>query len=896
MSLTADDLIIRDNLLSMFPTQTQTSFPRCERHSIHPATLEHQQQYTFTQINLSHPIPSVNGPSPLHNYQSSTVPMPQHFGDHPTSVPSYGFTFPTQVPPQIPSMQVQREHSDRRSYSCDHHHRARWQSPIRGSSPHERYESDDTDYESDCRHSHHHHTHHVHHVSRSHRRKQYLDPISVSSSNSSTSESYRHSEVLSRDRRPLPISSPVLHKPSGDEQSDHIRYCSAPQTHVPAEEQNTMTTTKREEIMPPVSSDEDTGEASSDPEITDTVGVFSSLMNEVTLPTDAAEQASTESPALEVEPTHTSQCDAALHTLTPEAIDSLLSTEAPRPESALRKEKWAFSLYTKFCQKINEPASFPLNLKCVSGFLRFLAVYGHYSLSGIESVIAPALRRINTANKSDNDKQLALTISTTIKELRRNPKVKQKGSGKPPLCSFDVSELVSRIPDTLPSKTLEASLFLFAHHTGARALTCENVLVGDIQQLELDETGLAAVVINLRVAKGNPNWDHPVVIEGYINQKHPLDAVFYLNQHLKSKFNLSLKEVVDRTEGEVRLVDTKPLWSLSREAMRERLKKRLQQTGFPSTFAFHSFRSGFLCSALLAAGSDPGRKTSVLETTGIVAGWQVYGKAQRRYIKTVAERTIVASRLLNLGIGLQKPTETGTSSSTVTTSPLAGFIRTPKTSEEFHGFHLKPPQFSAEIFRRALRRIFNTRFLDAEGDSVRQLEHANNCFNNVLAKWGRELLEQQGRKRGTYNEWRRAGSQKLNQLLVDLQSPPELIAQLMWQDMEALKLDPKNPPVKVEKPRESRYQVLTAARQIIRGRTGKDSRKRFRWTPKEDKVLIDAYENRIPFSHIMKDLPGRMVHDAYDRWKLIKGKVLKPEDREEDAAAKEEEGEGEEKE
>ena len=454
-------------------------------------------------------------------------------------------------------------------------------------------------------------------------------------------------------------------------------------------------------------------------------------------------------------------------------------------------------------------------MKTVCGFIRFIALFGRYSLSGIEAVIAPALRRMNIDQHSSNDKELAGAIGTTIKQLRRNPNVKQKGSGKPPLCSFDVQELVSRIPDTLPSKLSEASLFLFAHHTGSRALTCENILVKDIEQIELDDSGLAAVVINLRVTKGNANWNHPVVIEGFINRKHPLDVVYYLNQHVLNKFQMDLKQITDRVEGQQRSVDEKRVWSLSREAMRERLKTRLAQTGFPPVFAFHSFRSGFLCSALMTAGANPDHKTAILETTGIVAGWQVYGKAQRRYIKTVAERTIVASRLLNLGIGLpefypsqeETPSVTLQSSTTTSADPSTAvprdpadpdsnpsetrfrtavpqhqshsYIRTPKSTEEFHGFKLKPPKFSSEIFRRALRRVFNEPFLRSQAETVRQLQHANNCFNAVLVKWGKQEFSKQQRKSATYNEWRLTGSRILDDHLMKEQQDPKQLAEIM---------------------------------------------------------------------------------------------------------------------
>ena len=145
--------------------------------------------------------------------------------------------------------------------------------------------------------------------------------------------------------------------------------------------------------------------------------------------------------------------------------------------------------------------------------------------------------------------------------------MRQAGSGKPPLCYFDVAELIQRIPDTLPSKEMEATLFLFALHTGARALTCEAVNVGDIQQLEVcSETGLACAVVILRVTKGNPNWNHPVVLEGYLNQNHPLDVIYHLNQYLIQSCDMSLAMIAESTGTEREWLNRQPLFPLKRDA------------------------------------------------------------------------------------------------------------------------------------------------------------------------------------------------------------------------------------------------------------------------------------------------------------------------------------------
>ena len=310
-----------------------------------------------------------------------------------------------------------------------------------------------------------------------------------------------------------------------------------------------------------------------------------------------------------------SRCLQALQTITDAELDRVLSGELQRPESVIRKERWVLSLYTQFCIRTNRLQVLPFDIPHLCAFVRFLSLYCHYALSGIEQIMIPALRRINVANQQTNDSTLMRCLNDTIKQLKHHPSVKKTGPGKPPLCSFDLSALITRIPQTLPTKALEASLFLFALHTGSRALTCENVLVGDIQQVEVDPTGLTCVVILLRVTKGNPRWDHPVTIEGYLTHEHPLDAVYWLNAYLKERYTLELPSLVESELAIPRDIGNQKLWPLSRDCMRERLKKRLEQAGFPThRWAFHSLRSGFICSALLTAGSDLNKRSSVLET------------------------------------------------------------------------------------------------------------------------------------------------------------------------------------------------------------------------------------------------------------------------------------------
>jgi hypothetical protein len=57
-------------------------------------------------------------------------------------------------------------------------------------------------------------------------------------------------------------------------------------------------------------------------------------------------------------------------------------------------------------------------------------------------------------------------------------------------------------------------------------------------------------------------------------------------------------------------------------------------------------RSGFICSAIIAAGSSKDEQKAILEDCAMVAGWRPFQWAQMRYVKESQTRTVVSSRLL----------------------------------------------------------------------------------------------------------------------------------------------------------------------------------------------------------------------------------------------------------
>ena len=268
--------------------------------------------------------------------------------------------------------------------------------------------------------------------------------------------------------------------------------------------------------------------------------------------------------------------DLALATTTTERLSELINMTSFRAPSTKLKEAWAMRMYAGWCERTNHKPYFPVEDRNLSGFIRFLAIDCGYALKGIAQIVIPAIRHLQLDQHHELSESTKFHVTKTVKELTHHPDVVIEAEGKQPLCFFDVALLISRIPKNWPTRLQDASLFLFALHTGARAITCSAVRFADILRAKRDPVNPAVlrVVVRERVTKGNPHSNHCVCIEGYPEIEHPLDAVFYLNKYVMSKGYPPLEAIVQRTHEGNRFDDLQ-IWPLHMDAMTERLKSRL---------------------------------------------------------------------------------------------------------------------------------------------------------------------------------------------------------------------------------------------------------------------------------------------------------------------------------
>ncbi|KAK2939824.1 hypothetical protein BLNAU_25265 [Blattamonas nauphoetae] len=389
--------------------------------------------------------------------------------------------------------------------------------------------------------------------------------------------------------------------------------------------------------------------------------------------------------------------------------ETLLRPAEPYADSTLRKHEQSKKMYKLFLTAIDgDRPLFPLDPNIIKAFIRFLCVYCGYNLKSVENVYVASLKRLNELEVHEKiTDDTRKSINATISEMKRHPKVKKKdGPGKEPLITTDMDLLLASVhPGTLQGAE-NRSLWLFAHQTGARSISCEGITLGDVfVVLKAGEKEINTIKIRINVTKGETNWNHFVTLEGSVSEEGRQNAVYWINRHLHVGHGVYLSELhcVSAEKKKRRL------WNMTRDTMRYRLKCHLEWAGYDSrVFGFHSFRSGFMCSALISADLRGNPVENVMQNTGFVAGWVVGSKTQQRYVKDLARQAIVASRMVELPellVGEANEADMVPSQESVPMKPV--FDKNLLEPSIFHNMEIKPKK---EFSIRTKMQLFNYAF------------------------------------------------------------------------------------------------------------------------------------------------------------------------------------------
>ncbi|KAK2946656.1 hypothetical protein BLNAU_18408 [Blattamonas nauphoetae] len=346
----------------------------------------------------------------------------------------------------------------------------------------------------------------------------------------------------------------------------------------------------------------------------------------------------------------TNQGPTRLHTfLTKVSIDQLKNPQAhavPFSPETQENHRWIYRMLKDFGDASNLDSVLPLQETVVREFIYALGINDLVCIPALDSTIRCGLVALDTLHRGERTPDnIRIAIAQTISLVKEEKESPDFSIGKPPLLATDLHKILSHIPDCIPEKPFECSLFLFSLCTGARASTCAAVALKDIERIVcLRDSSVLLITLRLRKMKGHHAQDTVVTLEGDVFASSCLNVVYWLQQHLLQRFGLSLTR---RDEWDQTCSLDEKIWLLGPDAMTIRLQNRAFQAGFDRQyFGFHSLRSGFISSALIKAGDDNQARTRVLEQTAIVARWVPYSTVQMKYIKSSMISTHVANRLV----------------------------------------------------------------------------------------------------------------------------------------------------------------------------------------------------------------------------------------------------------
>lgn len=175
--------------------------------------------------------------------------------------------------------------------------------------------------------------------------------------------------------------------------------------------------------------------------------------------------------------------DSALETLSDENFFALACTGPRYSDSTLKKHIWVNKLYLSFSER-SGIVPFPLNARHAAWFIRMIGLEAGYAVGSIEDVIIPSLKRIHRERTGvDTSAEINASLTQALKDIKKSPSQRRNAVGKEPAITEDVERIIYLTPDGLPTKAEEASLWLTSVSTGARAVTCSNVKIGDIKRM-----------------------------------------------------------------------------------------------------------------------------------------------------------------------------------------------------------------------------------------------------------------------------------------------------------------------------------------------------------------------------------------------------------------------------
>ncbi|KAH7822893.1 uncharacterized protein MONOS_7977 [Monocercomonoides exilis] len=539
-----------------------------------------------------------------------------------------------------------------------------------------------------------------------------------------------------------------------------------------------------------------------------------------------------------------------LRTFSKEELTPYTEEGLPFKEETIKSHLWAFRMYIDYCKSFHKQA-WPLQPDAMYGFIKLLGIAVGYSFETVCGSIKYALYAISETRTGEPvSSKVKLKVSRAENEILIY-KEKRRKKGLPtslhendvtkwqkhPLIVSDLQWILDCYPDWVIEKPREASLFLFAMSTGARAQTCSQIKLKDIiRVVSMPNTTFVKVTFNLECTKTASGDDHCVTIEGNIAEKNNMNVIWWLEQFLTEEYGLSLTRF---NKWDLKELEYQKLWNLRKGAMRVRLQKRASMAGYPERlFGFHSFRSGFMCSALMKGGKDTKQRESVIEATALVGNWMTGSPSQWDYIKEVEKSTIVSNRLV-------LPKELLESDEYFDES-----LTHPKV---YHNIEMKEPSWTES----SIISSFDFYVLEIIKAACSEQHYPYSCVTRLNRMAARAFLHERNVQYSSKESVMKLSREEiLKTLLID-----KNVTSAVKIYIEGIK-DYLNGDKRLifKKPKRK---VLLRENRPVNAVMGTKSRRR--WTVQEDKILMKMFLQHKPFQEISKKLTDRTWNSCRDR-------------------------------
>ena len=366
--------------------------------------------------------------------------------------------------------------------------------------------------------------------------------------------------------------------------------------------------------------------------------------------------------------------------------------------------KYVQTLFSTFCKQTKLPDTWPVDSDTCISFFKWLAIYRKLGWGTISTVAYNSFIKIQQEHHGDTSPSFRTRLLKLLKDLKSDDNVRQPSGGARPMIPETLRTILHRSNLNTPMAELTACFLCLCLVTGSRGVSIRNVRYMDFEAYDREGNGHIKIIMNLKVTKGDKNYNQYRCFGGFIDSKDPIDPVARLNQVIKRQTGLTITRLLDTRKNKritkTTKIDDATSWGdlifkRSQEEFNRTLKQFLQNAGLKDAtrWSIHSCRAGFMTS--LFEGQKSINIGKSVELGEVLTDWAPNRNNIYRYIKKEVNATMDMSAILGVGV------------KSVSSAALSSLIcESQEKSESFHHFTFNGKEKKEKCIRNYLRDKF----------------------------------------------------------------------------------------------------------------------------------------------------------------------------------------------